>query len=86
MWVPPYRSTTLVLALVSAVSAYEIDPGTFEGVDAVVNLNGAGVADRPWSGARRQLLRDSRVVPTEVLATAVAEHRIPALLNGSAVG
>jgi uncharacterized protein (TIGR01777 family) len=67
-------------------AAARIDPGTFDGVDAVVNLNGAGVADRPWSGARRQLLRDSRVVPTEVLAAAVAEHGIPALLNGSAVG
>jgi uncharacterized protein len=67
-------------------AAGRIDPGTFDGADAVVNLNGAGVADRPWSGARRQLLRDSRVVPTEVLAAAVAEHGIPALLNGSAVG
>jgi uncharacterized protein len=67
-------------------AAGRIDLGTFDGVDAVVNLNGAGVADRPWSGARRQLLRDSRVVPTEVLAAAVAEHGIPALLNGSAVG
>ena len=43
-------------------------PGTFDGVDAVVNLNGVGIADRPWSGARRQPIRDSRNVPTEVLA------------------
>lgn len=66
--------------------AGRIDAGTFDGVDAVVNLNGAGLADRPWSGARRQQLRDSRNVPTEVLATAVAEHGVPALLSGSAVG
>ena len=58
-------------------AAGTVDPGTFDGVDAVVNLNGAGVADRPWSGARRQALRDSRIVPTEVLARAVAEHRVP---------
>lgn len=63
-----------------------IDPGTFDGVDAVVNLGGAGIADRPWSGARRQALRDSRIVPTEVLAAAVAEHGVPTLLSGSAVG
>jgi uncharacterized protein (TIGR01777 family) len=67
-------------------AAGTVDPGTFDGVDAVVNLNGAGVADRPWSGARRQALRDSRIVPTEVLARAVAEHRVPTLLSGSAVG
>ena len=67
-------------------AAGTVDPGTFDGVDAVVNLNGAGVADRPWSGARRQALRDSRIVPTEVLARAVAEHHVPTLLSGSAVG
>lgn len=66
--------------------AGRIDDATFDGVDAVVNLNGVGIADRPWSGARTQLLRDSRNVPTDVLATAVAEHGVPALLSGSAVG
>jgi uncharacterized protein (TIGR01777 family) len=66
--------------------AGRIDDGTFDGVDAVVNLNGAGMADRLWSGARRQLIRDSRTVPTEVLAAAVADHGVPALLSGSAVG
>jgi uncharacterized protein len=66
-------------------AAGTIDPGTFDGVDAVVNLNGAGPADRPWSGARRQTLRDSRIVPTEVLAAAVAEHGVPAFLSASAI-
>jgi hypothetical protein len=66
--------------------AGRVDAGTFDGADAVVNLNGVGVADRPWSGARRQALRDSRVVPTEVLARAVVEHGVPTLLSGSAVG
>ncbi len=66
--------------------AGRVDPGTFDGADAVVNLNGVGVADRPWSGARRQALRDSRMAPTEVLARAVVEHGVPTLLSGSAVG
>lgn len=66
--------------------AGRIDDGTFDGVDAVINLNGVGIADRPWSGARRQLIRDSRTVPTEVLAAAVAQRRVPAFLSGSAVG
>ena len=65
--------------------AGRIDEGTFDGVDAVVNLNGAGIGDRPWSGARKQLLRDSRMVPTDVLSTAVAEHGVPILLNASGV-
>jgi len=71
--------------------AGRIDDGTFDGVDAVINLNGVGIADRPWSGARKQLIRDSRTVPTEVLAAAVAgtrgsDHGVPAFLSGSAVG
>jgi uncharacterized protein len=66
--------------------AGRIDDGTFDGVDAVLNLNGVGIADRPWSGSRKQLIRDSRTVPTEVLAAAVADHRVPAFLSGSAVG
>ena len=66
--------------------AGRIDPGTCPGVDAVVSLGGVSGVDRPWSGARRQAIRDSRVVPTEVIAAAVAEHGVPALVSGSAVG
>jgi uncharacterized protein (TIGR01777 family) len=62
------------------------DPGTFDGVGAVVGLNGIGIADRPWSGSRRQIIRDSRNVPTEVLATAVATHGVPVYLSASGIG
>jgi NAD dependent epimerase/dehydratase family enzyme len=67
-------------------AAGRVDAGTFEGVDAVVGLGGVPIGDRPWSGARKQLIRDSRNVPTEVLAGAVAEHRVPVFLSASAVG
>jgi uncharacterized protein len=63
-----------------------IDDGALEGADVVVNLGGVGIADRPWSGARRQAIRDSRIVPTEVLAQAVAQSGVPALVSASAVG
>jgi uncharacterized protein len=66
--------------------AGRIDVGALDGVDAVVNLCGAGVADKRWSDARKQVLLDSRTVPTEVLAGAVAEHGVPVLVNASAIG
>jgi uncharacterized protein len=66
--------------------AGRIDAGALDGVHAVVNLCGAPLWTRRWSGARKQVLIDSRVEPTEVLAGAVAEHGIPVLLNQSAVG
>jgi uncharacterized protein len=62
-----------------------IDDGALDGVDAVVNLCGAGVGDKRWSHARKQVLIDSRVEPTEVLAAAVAERQIPILVNTSGV-
>ncbi|MEU7531726.1 TIGR01777 family oxidoreductase [Saccharothrix sp. NPDC042600] len=66
--------------------AGRIDLGALDGVDAVVNLCGAGVADKRWNDARKQVLLDSRTTPTEVLASAVAEHGIPVLVNASAIG
>jgi uncharacterized protein (TIGR01777 family) len=65
--------------------AGRIDEGAFDGVDAVVNLNGVGIGDRPWSGARKQLIRDSRTVPTDVLAAAVAEHGVATMLSQSGI-
>jgi uncharacterized protein (TIGR01777 family) len=66
--------------------AGRIDAGALTGADAVVNLCGAPVAGRRWSHARRQVLVNSRVEPTEVLASAVAEQGIPLLVNASAAG
>ncbi|GDY30418.1 TIGR01777 family oxidoreductase [Gandjariella thermophila] len=63
-----------------------IQPGALNGAAAVVNLCGVGVVDRRWTAARKQVIRDSRTVPTEVLAAAVADHGVPTLVNASAVG
>ncbi|WP_313055245.1 TIGR01777 family oxidoreductase [Pseudomonas lopnurensis] len=57
-------------------------------LDAVVNLAGAPIADRPWTKARKTLLWDSRVKLTEqLLAWLGKREQKPALLiSGSAVG
>ncbi|WAL67252.1 TIGR01777 family oxidoreductase [Amycolatopsis cynarae] len=65
--------------------AGRIDEHAVEGVDAVINLCGAPLTQR-WSAARKQVILDSRIEPTEVLAEIVAERGIPALINASAVG
>ncbi|HEU4363533.1 MAG TPA: TIGR01777 family oxidoreductase [Mycobacterium sp.] len=64
----------------------EFDTSALSGVDAVVNLCGVNIGQRRWSGAFKQSLRDSRITPTEVLATAVADAGVPVLVNASAVG
>ncbi|MGH3763503.1 TIGR01777 family oxidoreductase [Actinophytocola sp.] len=65
--------------------AGRIDDGALDGANAVVNLCGAGIGSRRWSHARKQMLLNSRVEPTEVLAAAVAERGVPVLVNASAV-
>jgi uncharacterized protein (TIGR01777 family) len=64
----------------------EFDPAGLEGVDAVINLCGVNVGEKRWSGAFKQSLRDSRIGPTEVIASAVADAGVPVLINASAVG
>ena len=64
----------------------EFDSDALTDVDAVVNLCGVNIGERRWSGAFKQSLRDSRIAPTEVLASAVAEMGVETLINASAVG
>ena len=66
--------------------AGEFDPSALDGVDAVVNLCGVNVGEKRWSGAFKQILRDSRIGPTEVISAAVVEAGVPTLINASAVG
>ncbi|CAM3119471.1 TIGR01777 family oxidoreductase [Stackebrandtia soli] len=63
-----------------------LDPRVLDGADAAINLCGAGIADKRWTESYKKLLQDSRVIPTRVLAEAVAKAGTPVLLNGSAVG
>ena len=65
-----------------------IDGGAFVGVDTVVNYTGAGVGDKRWSDARKDVLRDSRIGTTALLAQTITDlDDKPALfLNQSAIG
>ena len=66
----------------------ELDAANFDGVDAVVNLAGEDIAERRWTPERKQVLRDSRVLSTQLLAARLAELETPprVLVNASAVG
>jgi len=62
--------------------------GELEGAAAVVNLCGAGMADRRWTAARKRVLASSRLEPTGALVDAIASCSNPprVLAQGSAVG
>lgn len=64
-----------------------LDPHALEGVDAVIHLAGASIAER-WSAAHQRAIRDSRVEGTALLAHTLAQlsRRPRVLLAGSAIG
>jgi uncharacterized protein (TIGR01777 family) len=59
-----------------------------EEADAVVNLSGADIAGARWTTARKALLRDSRLRPTQSLvrASETTRRRPSVFVQGSAVG
>ncbi|HXT70503.1 MAG TPA: TIGR01777 family oxidoreductase [Vicinamibacterales bacterium] len=59
-----------------------------DGADAIVNLAGAGIADKRWSASRKQLLRQSRILSTRSLVNAirVMTKRPTVMIQGSAEG
>src|SRR5580658_7385142 len=58
------------------------------GIDIVVNLSGASIADGRWTESRKRLLRSSRIDSTRILVDSLARlHQKPqAFLSASAVG
>jgi len=56
--------------------------------DAVVNLAGAGIADRRWTESRKRLLVESRILSTRSLVAAIreAEKRPSLFVQASGIG
>lgn len=65
-----------------------LDAAALEGVDAVVHLAGESIAGERWNDARKRVLRDSRVGPTDLLARALAglDRKPRVFVSASAVG
>lgn len=63
-------------------------PRHLDGVDAIVNLAGEGIADKRWTEARKNALWSSRILSTRTLARAVAECAKPpkVFVSGSGIG
>ena len=59
-----------------------------ESVDVVINLAGAGIADKKWTNDRKSELINSRIAPTKTLLDYLNHIKIKPklLINGSAIG
>ncbi len=71
-----------------SVAQREIDRDALATADAVVHLAGEPIGARRWTDEQKARIRDSRVVGTDLIATAMAEVTggPQVLLSGSAVG
>jgi len=69
-------------------AAGTLAPSVIDGVDAVVNLSGAGIGDHRWTDAYKRELLDSRTLTTGLLARTIAQVERPpsAFISGSAIG
>jgi len=57
-------------------------------VDYIINLNGAGIADKRWNSSRKKLLIESRVKSAQLIKIALENtgHKAKAYISASAVG
>ena len=65
-----------------------IEPGAFDGVDTIVHLAGAGIAEKRWTKERKKELLDSRVLSTRLLIETLkkTDHQVKGIVSASAIG
>ncbi|GAB3919734.1 TIGR01777 family oxidoreductase [Mucilaginibacter myungsuensis] len=65
-----------------------IDPNCINGVDTIIHLAGAGVAEKRWTNARKQELYNSRVKSIQLLYNLLKnkKHQVSKVISASATG
>ncbi|MEI6220111.1 MAG: TIGR01777 family oxidoreductase [Actinomycetes bacterium] len=63
-----------------------IDLAALEGVDAIINLAGAGVGDKRWTPKYRATILNSRLLGTTTIAHAVETLKPKVFISASAIG
>lgn len=65
-----------------------IDPEAIKRADAIINLAGAGVADKRWSPARKKEIAESRVMSGQTIVKALKEipNKVEVVIQSSAIG
>lgn len=70
------------------VKENDLDERALDGVDHIIHLAGAGIADQRWTDERKQLIIDSRVNSTRLLAETLKnrQQKIKTLIGASGIG
>jgi len=65
----------------------EIDKAALKSADYVINLAGAGIADKRWTDKRKKIIIDSRVDGNELFAETLPDFpNVKAYISASAIG
>jgi len=66
----------------------QIDEKALEGVDTIINLAGAGVADKRWTASRKKLILESRTQSCALLYESLrrTSHEVTTFITASAIG
>jgi uncharacterized protein len=70
------------------VNKQTIEAGALEGVDTIIHLAGAGVADKRWTKTRKKEIIDSRVESARLLFKELqnTKHNVKTFISASAIG
>ncbi len=65
-----------------------IDPACINGVDIIVHLAGAAIADKRWTDERKKEIIDSRVKSIRLIYNLLAtkKHQVTSIVSASAIG
>lgn len=65
-----------------------VEPDALEGVDTIIHLAGAGIADKPWSEQRKREILESRTHSTRLLLRELRKgtNEVKNVISASAIG
>jgi uncharacterized protein len=70
------------------IQKHYLDPRALENVDTIIHLAGAGIADKPWTEARKREILESRTHSTRLLFQELKKrnHQVKTFVAASAIG
>lgn len=70
------------------INSGKLDERALEGVDTIIHLAGASIADGRWTASRKKVLLDSRVKTAKLLSDTVINNDLPVknVISASAIG
>ena len=70
------------------INTEQMDIQALKGIDAIIHLAGAGIADKRWTVERKREILESRTRSSALLFKSLASqtHQVKAVISASAIG